>query len=124
MNDPGVSISASLQLGSSFAIIFCFRNEISLIFNSLFAVFRHRKVFNDENTRFAIFISLASFPILIVGIFIKLFWPSYSDSDFRGLFSIAIVSIIMAILLALSEIYGKKKKVFSDIKIKDIIIPL
>ena len=121
-SDPGVSISASLQLGSAFAIIFYFRKEISSIINSLFSIFNHRKPFKDEDTKLSSFILVASFPILITGLFIKLFWPSYSDSQLRGLFSIAIVSIIMSIFLGLSEIYGSKKKLFTDIKLRDIIL--
>ena len=120
-NDPGASLSASLQLGSAFAIIFYFRNDISLIINSFFSIFHHRKFFKDENTKLATFILVASIPILILGLIIKLFWTGFSDSQFRSLFSIATISIIMSFLLALSEIYGKKKKLFMDIKLVDII---
>tara|TARA_Y100001968_G_scaffold305304_1_gene321037 strand:- start:1187 stop:2026 length:840 start_codon:yes stop_codon:yes gene_type:complete len=120
-NDPGVSVSASLQLGSAFAIIFYFRKEMSVIVDSFIAIFSHRDLFKDYNTRLATYISLASVPILIFGILIKLFWNGFSDSYFRGLFSIAIISIFMALLLALSEIYGKRKKLFKDINILDII---
>tara|TARA_B100000700_G_scaffold234020_1_gene259327 strand:+ start:51 stop:887 length:837 start_codon:yes stop_codon:yes gene_type:complete len=121
-NDPGVSISASLQLGSCFAIIFYFRNEISGIINSFFSIFIHRKIFNDENTKLATYIFVASLPIFVLGLFVKLFWPSFNDSFFRSLFSIAIISIIMSFLLALSEIFGDRKKLFSDIKLVDVLL--
>ena len=121
-NDPGVSISASLQLGSAFAIIFYFRDDLLLTISSFLSIFRHRKPFKDQNTRLASYIFLASIPILILGLLTKLFWPGFSDSNFRGLVSIAIVSIIMSFLLALSEIYGQRKKFFKDIKITDIIL--
>jgi len=121
-DDPGVSISASLQLGSAFAIIFYFRKEISVITSSFLAVFIHRRIFKDINTTLAIYISVASIPILFFGFLIKLFWSGFSDSDFRSLFSIALISIIMAFLLGLSEFYGTKKKLFRDIKLRDIII--
>ena len=121
-NDTGASLSASLQLGSAFAIIFYFRNDISLIINSFFSIFHHRKFFKDENTKLATFILVASIPILILGLIIKLFWTGFSDSQFRSLFSIATISIIMSFLLALSEFYGEKKKFFKDIKLRDIIL--
>ena len=121
-NDPGSSVSASLQLGSVFAIVFYFRRDISLIINSFFSIFNHRKFFKDEDTKLATYIFIASIPILVLGLFVKLFWSGFSDSYFRGLFSIAIVSILMSILLALSEIYGKRKKLFNDIKLRDIIL--
>ena len=120
-NDPGLSIAASLQLGSAFAIVFYFRKEISLIINSLFSFSCHRNVFNDDNTRLAIYIFVASIPILFFGLLIKLFWPNFSDSYFRSLFSISLVSILMSVLLAFSEIYGVRKKSFSSINIRDIV---
>ena len=120
-DDPGVSISASLQLGSAFAIVFYFRNDISVIISSFFSILVHRKPYKDENTILATYIFLASIPILFFGLLTKLYWSDYSDSHFRGLFSIGLISIVMSILLALSEIYGDKKKLFSDIKLRDII---
>ena len=121
-NDPGSSVSASLQLGSVFAIIFYFNRDVSAILKSFSSIFFHRKPFIDENTKLATYIFIASIPILIFGLFIKLFWNSFYDSLFRGLPSIAIISILMSILLAFSEIYGQKNKLFSDIKIRDIIL--
>ena len=121
-NDPGVSFSASIQLGSAVAIIYYFRNEISLIIDSFFSIFSHRKVFKDDNTRLSTYIFVANIPIFIFGLLVKLYWPNYSDSVFRGLFCIAITSILMSLLLALSEIYGKRHKFFKDIKLKDVIL--
>jgi len=120
-NDPGASFSASIQLGSAFAIVYYFRNQISSIIDSFFFIFNRHKVFNDDNTRLATYIFVASIPICFFGFLIKLYWPNYSDSNFRGLFSIAIVSILMGIFLALAEIYGKRKKLFNEINLKDII---
>jgi len=120
-NDPGVSFSASIQLGSAVAIIYYFRNQIRSIIYSFFSIYNHRKVFKDDNTRLATYIFVASIPICIFGFLIKLYWPNYSDSNLRGLFSIAITSILMGLLLALAEIYGKRKKLLNDINIKDVI---
>ena len=120
-NDLGVSFSASIQLGSAVAIIYYFRNQISLIINSFFSSFNPSKVFKDENSRLFLYIFVASIPILVFGLLIKLYWPNYSDSNLRGLFSIAITSIVMALLLALSEFYGKRKKLFVDINLNDVI---
>ncbi len=122
MKDPGASISAALQLGSAFAIVFYFRKDLSIIINSFCSIFIHRKPFKDENTKLATYIFLASIPIFIFGLLIKLFWTGFSESEFRSLFFIAIVSIIMSFLLALSEIHGKRNKLFKDINLTDIII--
>jgi len=121
-NDPGTSFSASIQLGSAVAIIYYFRSQISSIIDSFFFIFKHRKVFIDENTRLSIFIFVATIPICIVGFLIKLYWPNYSESNFRSLFSIAIISILMGLLLSLAEIFGKRKRLFNDINLKDAFL--
>ena len=121
-NDPGVSFSASVQLGSAIAIIYYFRNQISLIIDSFFSVLKHRKGFKDDDSRLSIYIFVASIPIFVFGLLIKIYWPNYSESNVRGLFSIAVTSIFMALLLALSEIYGKRNKLFADVNLNDVIL--
>tara|TARA_Y100001968_G_scaffold296070_1_gene303951 strand:- start:1001 stop:1840 length:840 start_codon:yes stop_codon:yes gene_type:complete len=121
-SDPGVSFSASLQLGSAFAIIYYFRDEISVIINSYLSILIDRKFFKDDKRRLASYIILANIPIFVFGFLIKLYWPDFSASNFRSLFSIAFISIIMALLLAASEIYGNRKKLFSDINLRDVIL--
>ncbi len=121
-SDPGVSISASLQLGSAIAIVFYFRNDLALIINSFPGLIIKRNLINDDNSRLLTYIIVASIPILVVGLVIKLFWNDFSTSFFRGFNSIAIVSIVMAILLAIAEKYFSGKKLFKDIKLRDIIL--
>ena len=121
-DDPGVSFSASIQLGSAVAIICYFKNQIRLIIDSFFGIFYHRNIFKDDNTRLSIYIFVASIPIFIFGLFIKLYWPNYSNSNLRGFFFIAVISILMALFLALSEIYGERKKTFKEINLKDVVL--
>ena len=121
-NDPGVSISASLQLGSAFAIIFYFRKELFELIQSSYSFLGHRKFFKDENTRLATYVFVASIPIIISGFLIKFLWSSIYDSHLRSLFTIGITSIVMSILLALSEIYGERRKLLKDIKLRDVML--
>ena len=121
-NDLGVSFSASIQLGSAVAIIYYFRNQIRLIIDSFFSVLKHRKGFKDDDSRLSIYIFVASIPIFVFGLLIKIYWPNYSESNVRGLFSIAVTSIFMALLLALSEIKGKRNKLFADVNLNDVIL--
>tara|TARA_Y100001968_G_scaffold222542_1_gene205284 strand:+ start:935 stop:1774 length:840 start_codon:yes stop_codon:yes gene_type:complete len=121
-SDPGVSFSASLQLGSAFAVIYYFRNDITLMIHSLLADFSHRKVIIDYKTRLYRYIFIANIPIFVFGLLIKLNWTGFSESNFRGLFSIAIISILMSVMLAVAEICGKRQKSFSDIHLNDVIL--
>ncbi len=120
-NDPGVSFSASIQLGSAAAIIYYFRNQVTLITKSFFSIFNQHKVTKVDDNKLFRYIVVANVPILIFALLIKFYWPNYSNSNFRGLFSIAITSIFMALLLAFAELNGKKLKLFSDINLKDIL---
>ena len=90
-------------------------SQINLIINSFFSIFKHRNVFKDDNTRLSAYIFVASIPIFVFGLLVKVYWPNFSYSNTRGLFSIAIISIVMAILLAISEITGRKSKLFKDL---------
>ena len=119
--DPGSSFSASIQLGSAAAIIYYFRNQIGSIIDSIFSIFIFRRVPKEDNTKLANYIFVANIPICIFGFLVKSFWPNYSDSIFRGLFSIAITSVLMALLLALAETFGRRKKLFNDINLIDIV---
>ena len=120
-NDPGVSFSAAIQLGSAIAIVYYFRSQVILIIDSFYSIFKHRNIYKDNNTKLSVYIFIASIPIFVLGLILKLYFPNFSDSIFRGLFSIAITSIFMAIFLAISEIYGKGKKLFNDISLKDVM---
>ena len=120
-NDPGVSFSAAIQLGSAVAIVYYFRSHVILIIDSFYSIFKHRNIYKDNNTKLSVYIFIASIPIFVLGLILKLYFPNFSDSIFRGLFSIAITSIFMAIFLAISEIYGKGKKLFNDISLKDVM---
>jgi len=53
---------------------------------------------------------IGTLPILVAGLAIKGFWPGYETSALRGITSIAIVSIVMALLLALAESVGRRRR--------------
>lgn len=106
INDPGSSLSAILQLGSVLAVIYYFRKDIE---NSI----KHRKI-NYKNFIFesklikSIFIG--SISILLLGGIIKIFLPNFSESILRTNFSIATISILMAILMLIAD-KSKQKKI-------------
>jgi undecaprenyl-diphosphatase len=89
------------------------------------------KAIRDQNYRsqefkLAIAIALGTFPILFVGLLIKIFVPDYDKSPLRSLAAIAIASIMMSSLLALAEILGqrqqKEKRHFQRIRVIDGIL--
>ena len=93
IDDPGPSLSAIFQLGSVFAILFYFRNEIFKFIRSSqdISSFFQSRIFKS--------ILIANISIFIVGGLIKLTVIDFSNSFFRSNVIIGIVSIITALFM-------------------------
>ena len=103
VEDPGSSISAILQIGSVLAILYYFKKDIFLLFKSNSDKF-NKSIFNKKLLNS---IYLGTLPIIFLGVIIKIFVPNFSDSILRSYLSIALISILMAIIMLFSE---KSKK--------------
>jgi undecaprenyl-diphosphatase len=57
-----------------------------------------------------------------LGLILKVLEPPIYETTFRSMSSIAIVSIVMALLLALAETLGNQKRNFQDLSLKDGIV--
>ena len=107
INDPGSSLSAIIQLGSVFAILFYFRRDYQVL-NSLRRVSIFRNIYS---MRLLNSIILGTLSILICGLIIKVFFPYYSDSFLRSNLSIGFFSILMGFILLIAD--NSRKKIFS-----------
>ena len=87
--DPGVSKIASIQLGSIFAVIYYFSDDLRKILKSFYLGFVEER-WAENNFRLGLSILVGTVPILIAGFIIKYYWPGYNDSPIRSLYSIAI----------------------------------
>ncbi|EDX83944.1 undecaprenol kinase, putative [Synechococcus sp. PCC 7335] len=116
--DPGVSFTAVIQLGSVAAILWYFWNDLSMVtVNFLKALLAKR--FGSLEFRLGLGILLGTLPIVVVGLYLKLFVPGYEDSIVRSTSAIAITSIVMAILLAIAELLGKRRRDFGKLGLFD-----
>ena len=98
IKDPGTSLSAIIQLGSVFALFWYFRNDI-LKFNSESK--KNNYIFSDTKLLKSILISTV--PIVLLGGCIKVFSPYFFDNILRSNLSIALVSLLMAIIMYLAD---------------------
>jgi undecaprenyl-diphosphatase len=64
-------------------------------------------------------IALGTVPIVLAGLAIKLWVPDFENSPLRSLTAIAIVSIAMALLLALAELVGRRRRQLDDVMPRD-----
>ena len=98
IDDPGPSLSAVIQLGSFFALIWYFKNDI-FKFRSISS----KNIFYFLNQRLFRSILIGTLPIIILGGIIKLFSPYFYFNTLRSNFSIAIVSFLMAIFMYIAD---------------------
>ena len=111
--DPGVAYTAVIQLGSIVAVLAYFRSDLQAVLAAMARAWR-RGSWGDPDARLGVAIVLGTMPILIGGLAVKKFVPDYDHSALRSLTSIAIVSIVMALLLALAELVGGRGRQLSD----------
>ena len=95
IDDPGPSLSAIIQLGSVFALIWYFRKDIF----KLKSPFTKNIFVNFLDSTLLKSILIGNIPIILLGGSIKLFFPYSFDRILRSNLSIAIVSLSMALFM-------------------------
>jgi len=100
IDDPGASLSATIQFGSVLAIAWYFRNDI-FDFRSQSS---KRFLENILHKRLIRSLLIGTIPIVLLGGSIKLFAPYFFDNVLRSNLSIALSSFIMAFFMYLADI--------------------
>ncbi|AWC25217.1 Undecaprenyl-diphosphatase [Aminobacter sp. MSH1] len=118
--DPGSAFSAAMQLAALAAVISYFWGDVSqLAANSLRAL-AHRD-FHDRSLRFSVWIILATIPIGVAGLFLARSLNA-CGSELRSLTVIGWACVVMAIFLAIAEIYARHKRTLEDVSLIDAMI--
>jgi len=118
--DPGSAFSAAMQLAALAAVISYFWTDVRTItLGSLSAIVRLD--FRDWNFRFALWIALATIPIVFFGVLLS---PVLNacNSPLRGLVVIGLASLVMAGLLALAERFSNHLRTMDHVTLKDALI--
>tara|TARA_Y100001968_G_scaffold324496_1_gene363992 strand:+ start:50497 stop:51342 length:846 start_codon:yes stop_codon:yes gene_type:complete len=118
IEEPNLSVIASLQLGSIIAVFIYFWKDLINIAKGFTFIFKSQGTIH-KNTILANSIIVGNIPIILIGIFIKFIWSDYESSSLRSIPVIGSVSIFMALILLFSERYGRKNRSFNEINIKD-----
>jgi undecaprenyl-diphosphatase len=118
--DPGSAFSAAMQLAALAAVVSYFWPDVrGLIFGSLGAMWR--RDFHDWDFRLAIWIVLATVPIVIAGVLLASVLNTCT-SPLRTLTVIGISCIVMSASFALAEVYSRHKRTFQNASLKDAMI--
>jgi undecaprenyl-diphosphatase len=116
--DPGVAVTAVIQLGSILAVIGFFRSDLRRVLAGVVAGVRQRR-WQEPDARLGLAIGLGTLPILVAGLAIKLYVPDFDRSPLRSITAIAVVSIVMALLLALAERLGSRRRLLEQVHVRD-----
>ncbi|HBP54266.1 MAG TPA: undecaprenyl-diphosphatase [Synechococcus sp. UBA8638] len=115
--DPGVAVTAVLQLGSVGAVIGYFWKDLRQLGLGLLQGLRQGNL-NGPEARLGLAIAVGTVPILVAGLTIRLFFHgAYEASVLRSLPWIGVVSIVMAALLALAERLGRRRPNLEQVSI-------
>ncbi|MEY4297353.1 MAG: hypothetical protein RLZZ423_532 [Cyanobacteriota bacterium] len=119
--DPGVAVTAVIQLGSIVAVLGYFRRDLQQVVAATLQALRQGS-WQAPEARLGLAIVLGTVPILLAGLAIKLLVPDFDHSPLRSLPSIGVVSIVMALLLAVAEQLGRRRRRLDDVRIRDGVL--
>jgi len=119
--DPGVAVTAVIQLGSIVAVLAYFRDDLRQVVAATLQALRQRS-WQAPEARLGLAIVLGTVPIVLAGLAIKLLVRDFDHSPLRSLWSIGVVSIVMALLLALAEQLGRRRRRLADVRIRDGVL--
>ncbi|HLO52046.1 MAG TPA: undecaprenyl-diphosphate phosphatase [Kamptonema sp.] len=119
--DPGVAYTAVIQLGSVAAVLWYFWEDLTNITIGAYKAVV-QKEYDSLDFRLALGIGLGTIPIIFFGLLIKVLIKNYDNSPLRSVGAIAIASIVMSLLLAIAEKFGKRKRDFEKLTVRDGIL--
>ena len=118
IDDPGPSLSAIIQIGSVMALVWYFRNDIfklrSQSSKNIFDYLLQERLIRS--------ILIGTIPIIFIGGFVKFFAPYFFDKILRSNLSIALVSLIMAILMYIADSSKKGSKSLKNYNYSDVFL--
>ncbi|MGI0480826.1 undecaprenyl-diphosphate phosphatase [Geminocystis sp. CENA526] len=120
-NDPGVSFTAIIQLGSIVAVLWFFRQDLTNLTQGILKAVE-KKDYQSQDFKIGLGIAIGTIPIIIGGLAFKLLIDDLDNSAFRSLKTIAFASIVMSILLGIAEKIGSHKRNFDQLSTKDGIL--
>lgn len=116
--DPGVAFTAIIQLGSIAAVLWYFWEDLTNITQGIIKAVQTKK-YDSLEFKLGLGIALGTVPIIFFGLLMKLLIKDLDNSPLRSLTTIAIASIVMALLLGLAEKLGTHRRPFEKLRWQD-----
>jgi undecaprenyl-diphosphatase len=118
--DPGSAFSAAMQLAALAAVVSYFWSDVrDLAVNSIAATLRGQ--FRDRSFQFALWIVIATIPIIIAGVALSKTLNT-CNSPLRAVSVIGWACLVMAALLALAELWARHRRTIKDATLIDALL--
>ena len=115
--DPGTAFSAAMQLASVTAVITYFWKDVKSLSGATVRAIAQQD-YRDQDFRLAIGLLVGTLPIIAGGLLFKKSLNA-CNSPFRALTVIGIASIVMSLLLAMTEKMGNRERSFKQLSLQD-----
>ena len=115
--DPGSAFSAAMQLASLAAVLTYFWQDIKGLSGGMIRAIATQD-YKSRSFQITLGLLIGTVPIVIAGLLLKKSL-NVPNSPLRSLVVVGSASILMALLLALAEIKGKRQRNFEQITLKD-----
>jgi undecaprenyl-diphosphatase len=115
--DPGLAFSAVLQMASLAAVVSYFWKDIQGLVGGTIRSIRDGN-YQSNDFRMTVGIAIGTIPLIFVGLLFQKTLKA-ANSPFRSLVAIGIACIVMALLLALAEFIGSRKRNFDRLTLQD-----
>lgn len=116
--DPGAAFTAVIQIGTELAVLVYFRKDIWQIAKTWTLSLFKPEYRGHLDARMGWFVIIGSLPIVVLGVFLK----ETIESNFRNLWLIAAMLIVMGLVLGLADRLGGNEKRIKQMTIRDSIL--
>lgn len=110
--DPGAAFTAVTQIGTLIAVLVYFRSDLQRLSVAFLTGIMQRRPFTGQDSRMAWMIVFGTLPIIIFGLLFK----DMIETSFRSLYVIAGSLIVLAVLLAVAEYAGKRRRTLEELR--------
>ena len=114
--DQGLAFDTAVHLGSLFAVLSYFRTDIVRLMSALTGAIMTKQQSSDS--RFAIFLIIASLPVLIVGYFSR----TFVESNLRSLEVITLATFVFAIALLVADLTGRRQRDANTLQLSSALL--
>ncbi|WP_183098358.1 undecaprenyl-diphosphate phosphatase [Nocardioides pelophilus] len=116
--DPGAAFTAVVQIGTELAVLLYFRKDIWRI-GRMWAMSLFKPEYRGHlDARMGWFIIVGSVPIVLLGVAFK----ETIESEFRNLWLIATMLIVMGVVLGLADRLGGTEKKIKQLSVRDAVL--